>query len=317
MRNCKFRLSAMIPSEWFHKLKNMTKLRNKHSPPPPYSFNTTKKRKTSSDSKSLSLPYSSSSYISDRSRTSLESKTFRITPRNSLHKSQSKRKTVYKPSPPTSSSLSADFNKKKIKCLRQQDCSPASTNSKLSSSADDFIINIYNRDSKKKMSKEIRVFDSTEKACPGSKRTKELRKTHHPSVEVTIKEKKEDACRIQKNHQKPLVSSGGRSSVKSPRIKLRVSSPRLQFSPRRSTSRLQNTQVCDSFAVIKSSLDPKKDFRESMVEMITENNIRASKDLEDLLACYLTLNPKEYHDLIIKVFVQIWLEVINPKFASK
>ncbi|GAU30841.1 hypothetical protein TSUD_267610 [Trifolium subterraneum] len=64
-----------------------------------------------------------------------------------------------------------------------------------------------------------------------------------------------------------------------------------------------------SLAIVKSSFNPQKDFRESMVEMIVENNIRASKDLEDLLACYLSLNSDEYHDLIIKVFKQIWFDL--------
>jgi uncharacterized protein (TIGR01568 family) len=66
-------------------------------------------------------------------------------------------------------------------------------------------------------------------------------------------------------------------------------------------------------AVVKSSFDPQKDFRESMVEMIVENNIKASKDLEDLLACYLSLNSDEYHDLIIKVFKQIWFDLTDIK----
>lgn len=315
----------MIPSDWFHKLKNMTKLRKKH-PLPSYSLKTTKTRKPSSESKSL--PHC---YFSNRSHTSLASKTFQISPRNSLHKIQSKRKSVYKPSPPPSSSLSAGFNKKKVKFIPIQDSFSASfddqigssshsSNLKLSYSADDIVIDMNNRDTNEKMFKEIRVFDSTEKACPASNRTKELRKTHHLSVKVKNKEKEEeeDACsRIKKKDQKTLASSGRRSSSKSPRIKFRVSSPRIQVSPRRSKSRSQSKQILDSFAVIKSSVDPKKDFRESMVEMIAENNIRDSKDLEDLLACYLTLNPKEYHDLIIKVFVQIWLEVINSTFASK
>ncbi|EFH70887.1 hypothetical protein ARALYDRAFT_892779 [Arabidopsis lyrata subsp. lyrata] len=47
-----------------------------------------------------------------------------------------------------------------------------------------------------------------------------------------------------------------------------------------------------------------------MVEMIVENNIKAFKDMEDLLACYLESQGKEYHDLIIKVFFQIWVEFI-------
>ncbi|KAK4759396.1 hypothetical protein SAY87_022527 [Trapa incisa] len=65
----------------------------------------------------------------------------------------------------------------------------------------------------------------------------------------------------------------------------------------------------DSFAVVKSSADPGREFRESMVEMIVENNMRASNDLEELLACYLSLNSEEYHDVIISVFKQIWLEL--------
>ncbi|KAG7591118.1 Ovate protein family C-terminal [Arabidopsis thaliana x Arabidopsis arenosa] len=311
MRNYKFRLSAMIPSRWFHKLKNMTRPRNKH-PLPSYSLNTTKKRKPSSESKSL--PHSSTSYFSNRSHTSFDSKILQISPRNSPHKIQSKRKTVYKPSPPSTSSVSAGFNKKKIKFRRNQDSFSASSYLKFSSSEDDVIIDMNNRDFKKKMFKEINKFDSTEKACPASNRTKETLITHHLSVKVNKEkedEEDEDACRIQKKHQKTLVSVGRRSSAKSTRIKLRVSSPRIQVSPRRSKSRSQNKQVLDSFAVIKSSLDPKKDFRESMVEMIAESNIRTSKDMEDLLACYLTLNAKEYHNLIIKVFVQVWLEVIN------
>ncbi|KHN48028.1 transcription repressor OFP5-like [Glycine soja] len=63
----------------------------------------------------------------------------------------------------------------------------------------------------------------------------------------------------------------------------------------------------DSFAVVKCSLDPQKDFRDSMIEMITEKQISEPEEMEDLLACYLTLNSSEYHDLIIQVFKQVWL----------
>ncbi|KAK4421134.1 Transcription repressor OFP5 [Sesamum alatum] len=65
----------------------------------------------------------------------------------------------------------------------------------------------------------------------------------------------------------------------------------------------------DSFAVVKSSYDPQQDFRDSMVEMIREKGIDRPEDLEELLACYLTLNHDEYHDLIIKVFRQVWIEL--------
>ncbi|XP_073125207.1 uncharacterized protein [Henckelia pumila] len=65
----------------------------------------------------------------------------------------------------------------------------------------------------------------------------------------------------------------------------------------------------DGFAVLKSSFDPQQDFRDSMIEMIMEKEIQRTEDLEELLACYLTFNCDEYHDLIIKVFRQVWFEL--------
>ncbi|XP_042479258.1 transcription repressor OFP5 [Macadamia integrifolia] len=69
------------------------------------------------------------------------------------------------------------------------------------------------------------------------------------------------------------------------------------------------TTALKSFAVVKCSFDPEKDFRDSMVEMISENQIRGLEEFEELLACYLTLNSDEYHDLIIKVFKQVWFDL--------
>ncbi|GJU22881.1 transcription repressor OFP1-like protein [Tanacetum coccineum] len=89
----------------------------------------------------------------------------------------------------------------------------------------------------------------------------------------------------------------------SPRVGNRVRVHGIK-SGRRSNAR----SVAESMAVMKTSVDPWRDFKESMVEMIMENNIKTSKDLEDLLACYLSLNSDEYHDLIINVFKQIWFE---------
>ncbi|KAL6967802.1 Transcription repressor ofp1, partial [Sarracenia purpurea var. burkii] len=67
-----------------------------------------------------------------------------------------------------------------------------------------------------------------------------------------------------------------------------------------------------SFAIVKLSRNPERDFKESMVEMIAENHILASKDLEDLLARYLSLNSDEYHGLIVKMFQQIWFDMYGP-----
>ncbi|KAL6201317.1 hypothetical protein ACLB2K_025031 [Fragaria x ananassa] len=73
----------------------------------------------------------------------------------------------------------------------------------------------------------------------------------------------------------------------------------------------------DSFAVVKCSFDPQQDFRDSMVEMIVEKKLTRPDDLEELLACYLTLNSDEYHDLIIKVFRQVWFDLNQTCFGSE
>ncbi|KAF3327377.1 transcription repressor OFP2-like protein [Carex littledalei] len=117
----------------------------------------------------------------------------------------------------------------------------------------------------------------------------------------------------------PIVTKSPPKEKKSPpketqRLKTRGKSPRVltkKIKHRKSNARRKDCAILDSFAVVKSSSDPIKDFRESMVEMIIENNIRKSKDLEDLLACYLSLNSTEYHSVIVKVFEQIWFDLTD------
>ncbi|GMI72898.1 ovate family protein 5 [Hibiscus trionum] len=74
-------------------------------------------------------------------------------------------------------------------------------------------------------------------------------------------------------------------------------------------NRISQTTELENFAMVKCSFDPEKDFRDSMMEMIRENRISQSEELEELLACYLTLNSDVYHDLIIKVFQQVWFDM--------
>lgn len=131
---------------------------------------------------------------------------------------------------------------------------------------------------------------------------------------LSVKVTKEDRVSMKEQRNNPVR----RFALNSPGVKLRINSPRIagkrvqnQSHGRKSVLSSSRRSLSDSFAIVKSSFDPQKDFRESMVEMIVENNIRASKDLEDLLACYLSLNSDEYHDLIIKVFKQIWFDLTD------
>ncbi|KAG5569730.1 hypothetical protein H5410_059496 [Solanum commersonii] len=63
--------------------------------------------------------------------------------------------------------------------------------------------------------------------------------------------------------------------------------------------------VKGSLAVVKKSKDPYGDFRDSMLEMIMENQIFGAKELENLLECFLKLNSQYHHEVIIDVFTEI------------
>lgn len=114
---------------------------------------------------------------------------------------------------------------------------------------------------------------------------------------------------------KPTTTAVRKTAVSSPAgVRLRLRSPRVSTRKTASSgARITGTSATVSSrrsrAVVKASVDPRRDFKESMEEMIAENNIRASKDLEELLACYLCLNSDEYHHIIINVFKQIWLDL--------
>jgi len=62
---------------------------------------------------------------------------------------------------------------------------------------------------------------------------------------------------------------------------------------------------------VKASADPPRDFKESMVQMIVENDMSAPEDLQELLECYLSLNSMEYHGVIVEVFREIWLQIVH------
>ncbi|KAL5989795.1 hypothetical protein ACLOJK_010689 [Asimina triloba] len=74
----------------------------------------------------------------------------------------------------------------------------------------------------------------------------------------------------------------------------------------------EKRRAFDSFAVVKHSFNPHQDFRDSMIEMILEHAIGQPEELENLLACYLSLNSDKYHDTIVKVFGEVWFDLNRP-----
>ncbi|RID74032.1 hypothetical protein BRARA_B01150 [Brassica rapa] len=109
---------------------------------------------------------------------------------------------------------------------------------------------------------------------------------------------------LQKLKKPKAGSSGIRIRANSPKIARRKTKGRTSYTSKRKGN-------SESIAIVLTSVDPERDFRESMVEMIVENKMKEQTDLEDLLACYLSLNSSEYHDIIIKAFEKTWFHLTH------
>lgn len=75
-------------------------------------------------------------------------------------------------------------------------------------------------------------------------------------------------------------------------------------------------KVRESFAVVKKSENPHEDFKRSMMEMIVEKQMFEVNDLEQLLQCFLSLNSRQYHGIIVEAFSEIWVELICKSSIS-
>ncbi|KAK6288031.1 hypothetical protein POUND7_014210 [Theobroma cacao] len=75
-------------------------------------------------------------------------------------------------------------------------------------------------------------------------------------------------------------------------------------------------KVRESFAVVKKSEDPYEDFKRSMMEMILEKQMFEEKDLEQLLHCFLSLNSRHHHRVIVQAFSEIWEALFARRSSS-
>ncbi|KAL1541881.1 transcription repressor OFP7-like [Salvia divinorum] len=71
-------------------------------------------------------------------------------------------------------------------------------------------------------------------------------------------------------------------------------------------------KVKESFAIVKKSEDPLGDFKRSMMEMIVEKQMFEKKDMEQLLQCFLSLNSRHYHGVIVEAYSDIWAAMFTP-----
>ncbi|KAJ8537985.1 hypothetical protein K7X08_014525 [Anisodus acutangulus] len=75
-------------------------------------------------------------------------------------------------------------------------------------------------------------------------------------------------------------------------------------------------KVNESFAIVKKSADPYDDFKNSMKEMIMEKEMFEAEDLEQLLLCFLSLNSRHHHAIIVEAFTEIWKELFDKPSKS-
>ncbi|PHT46421.1 hypothetical protein CQW23_15579 [Capsicum baccatum] len=63
--------------------------------------------------------------------------------------------------------------------------------------------------------------------------------------------------------------------------------------------------IADSICVVKYSMDPLTDIRESIKEMVKIVGIKDWKEMEELVYCYIVLNSKEVHSFIQEAFLSL------------
>ncbi|KAK2652978.1 hypothetical protein Ddye_012834 [Dipteronia dyeriana] len=355
MGNYRFRFSDMMPNAWFYKLKDMSRtkthpVKKKSQPKKPVDKSHNKPNNISQPRYSYYLTSQPINSLVNRKASDThfpDSSTRKSTSR----RNNSRRRTVYKPSPRHFSSSDNCTCQAKFQQYAPDYCFISSSESSLgpgesplcyseeefvdpnhdqvswsdscncevTSSTTDIIIDINSNETITQKVERLAGFHPISEFELPPIFTKPAKFTKS-SEQVSVKIVKEGSVRTQKQYGTTHVIR--KSSSNSTGIKLRANSPRIASKKIPAYSRKsislnmkygnsQKRSLSESFIVVKSSIDPQKDFRDSMEEMIMENNIRNSKDLEDLLACYLSLNSNEYHDLIVKAFEQIWFDMTN------
>ncbi|KAL3649206.1 hypothetical protein CASFOL_005609 [Castilleja foliolosa] len=282
MGNHKFKLSDMMPNAWFYKLRDMSN----------------KPKNQNTQNKKLSTPPKNprKSYYHPTNSRLLIHNNYSISPTNpkspnqhsrKSSKKRAKRKTIYMPSPSNDTIFQDDQNtpvSTKPGNFHSFDYELDSFDDGLSSScAADIIIEV----DRISYGSRFELDDELDLNLPPI--------ATKPAGTKKIK----TGARARKSVSRP----GG---VK---VKIRANPKTATTKSVSRPEKLMGLFYSDSMAIVKASIDPERDFRESMMEMIVENNIRGSKELEDLLACYLSLNDYHYHGLIIKAFEQIWFNM--------
>ncbi|CAA7032339.1 unnamed protein product [Microthlaspi erraticum] len=317
----KFRFSDIMPHSWLYKLKGISRSSRKHLPSSP-------KHQLSSSDASTSRKLRDSLRLSSLAHHHPQASS---SPPKSSFKRKTKRKTVYKPSSRLKLSSSSSFNNSHVSLTTSRNhrskSSSASNAIIMEPSLNSHVSLTSSRNHRSKSSSANAISDSTvgSSSDPVSipfsgvssdpethsndikdehsvRKLDDVSENSSPVLVETVKEPLID-IRTQQKLKKPKARSSG--------IKIRANSPKIARKKTKGSRTSPESKTAESFAIVLTSVDPERDFRESMVEMIVENKMKEQKDLEDLLACYLSLNSSEYHDIIIKAFEKTWFHLTH------
>ncbi|KAF8102523.1 hypothetical protein N665_0198s0223 [Sinapis alba] len=348
METHKFRFSDMMPHSWLYKLKGISRgSSRKHLPSSPKHLSSSSSTDASSSRNTLRL--SSSPYHPQGSSSPPKSPFKRKLKRKTVYKPSSRLKlssssSSFNPHAPLTTSRNHRSKPTSANAIILEPSSlkphvPLTTSRNHRSkptSANAITVEpslTSSRNHRSKPSSAIAMFDSTVGSssdplssspsdqdhvfsCDLESHSVDV-KNHHSvkklddvsedpsnSTPVMVETVKKPPLEI-RTQKKPKTGSAG--------IKIRAKSPRIsrKKTKGRTSPQPMKKEMAESFAIVLTSVDPERDFRESMVEMIVENKMKEQKDLEDLLACYLSLNSSEYHDIIIKAFEKTWFHLTH------
>ncbi|PWA58026.1 putative transcription repressor OFP9 [Artemisia annua] len=108
-----------------------------------------------------------------------------------------------------------------------------------------------------------------------------------------------------KSSRHPTVSSLAHAMVQERLDQIIKDRQEKRYEERRRKVREDSNKLFVMVALEKSSYNLRKDFRDSMMEMITTNRISQPKDLRRLLNCYISMNSEEFHGVILEVFHEV------------
>lgn len=163
----------------------------------------------------------------------------------------------------------------------------------------------------------VEKFEGSDRKAAKESKIKDIMSKSEKQRKSTHQNREEQTQRTKQTSKARAYSPRTASKIEICKIRALEDMKKAKWKKMKRRIRLENKQDLESFAVVTCSYNPQKDFRDSMLEMIVDNEIRQPAELEELLACYLSLNSEEYHGVIINVFKQVWFDLNLPQLSPE